>query len=100
MKRTRGRPRAEHPLRETAKPFPLYLHPAFHKALKLRAVQLDKRMHDLLIDWIEAGARGAGMMEPVRAQSADRRPGAPGAADPVQLDIEDVPRVRRSPNRK
>lgn len=67
--RSRGRPKTDrNQVRAAAKPFPLYLNPEGHKALKRYAQDTDRRMHDILIEWVEEGARKAGFQVPFRVQ--------------------------------
>ena len=70
--RGRGRPKTDRDqVRATAKPFPLYLNPEGHKALKRYAQDTERRMHDVLMEWVEEGARRAGFRAPFRVQSDD-----------------------------
>ncbi|WP_448208611.1 hypothetical protein [Azospirillum sp. sgz302134] len=68
--RSRGRPKTDRDqVRAAAKPFPLYLNPEGHKALKRYAQDTERRMHDVLMEWVEEGARKAGFRAPFRVQS-------------------------------
>lgn len=70
--RGRGRPKTDrNQVRATAKPFPIYLHPEGHKALKRYAQDTERRMHDILIEWVEEGARKAGFHVPFRIKIDD-----------------------------
>lgn len=87
----RGRPKTGRGVREGgAKPFPLFLHPEGHKALKLYCVESGQRMHDVVLRWLEDGARRAGFRHPLAVQPTPPSPGA-------QLDIEDA--IRTSPRK-
>lgn len=93
--RSVGRPRAARTMRDQAKAFPVYLHPAAKKALARLALELDVKQHDLAIQAFEAMFARHGVRVPVRVQSEDRRPGAASA----QADIEDAAHPRRAASR-
>jgi hypothetical protein len=54
----------------------LYLHPAAAKALKRYAVEENTKVHDILIDALEAWFRAHGLREPVRAETKKTREAA------------------------
>ncbi len=64
------RGRGRRPLEDAADPSVLYLHPAGKKALRLYAVERGVKVHDLLIEAVEAWAEGKGLMGPWRVPSS------------------------------
>ncbi len=72
--------RARRPLEDAADPSVLYLHPAGKKALRLYAVEKGVKVHDLLLEAVEAWASARGLPGPWRVPSAGpprRRRGGP-----------------------
>ena len=65
---TRGR--ARRPMEDAADPSVLYLHPAGKKALRLYAVERGLKVHDLLLEAVEAWAADRGLAGPWRVPSA------------------------------
>ena len=65
-----GQGRGRRPMEEAADPSVVYLHPAGKKALKLYAVERGVKVHDLLLEAIEAWAAGKGLAGPWRVPSA------------------------------
>lgn len=64
-----GKPRT---LKEAASPVVLYLHPAAHKQIKQWCLDDGIRVHDFLIDAVEASMRSKGLRAAVRAEVARR----------------------------
>jgi hypothetical protein len=62
-----GRPRSASTVREAAKAYPLYFHPAAHKALKIYAAESGRKMHDLLVEAVEEWFAKHGISQPVRS---------------------------------
>ena len=62
--------RGRRPLEDAADPSVLYLHPTGKKALRLYAVERGVKVHDLLIEAIEAWAAEKGLAGPWRVPSA------------------------------
>jgi hypothetical protein len=69
-----GRPRLGRTIRETAKAYPLYLHPAAHKALKVYAAESGRKMHDLMVEAVEEWFAKHGISQPVRPAVASPEP--------------------------
>jgi hypothetical protein len=69
-----GRPRSSKTVRETAKAYPLYLHPAGHKALKVYAAESGRKMHDLMVEAVEEWFAKHGISQPVRPAIAEQQP--------------------------
>ena len=69
-----GRPRMSRTVRETAKAYPLYLHPAAHKALKIYAAESGRKMHDLMVEAVEEWFAKHGISQPVRAVITEEQP--------------------------
>jgi hypothetical protein len=65
-----GQGRVRRPLEEAADPSVLYLHPAGKKALRLYAVEKGVKVHDLLLEAVEAWAASKGLAGPWRVPSA------------------------------
>jgi hypothetical protein len=65
---TQGRGRR--PLEDAADPSVLYLHPTGKKALRLYAVEKGVKVHDLLLEAVEAWAAEKGLAGPWRVPSA------------------------------
>jgi hypothetical protein len=65
-----GQGRMRRPLEEAADPAVLYLHPAGKKALRLYAVEKGVKVHDLLLEAVEAWAANKGLPGPWRVPSA------------------------------
>jgi hypothetical protein len=66
LQQSRGR----RPLEDAADPSVLYLHPAGKKALRLYAVERGVKVHDLLLEAVEAWAAERGLPGPWRVPSA------------------------------
>jgi hypothetical protein len=62
--------RGRRPLEDAADPSVLYLHPVGKKALRLYAVERGVKVHDLLLEAVEAWAAGKGLAGPWRVPSA------------------------------
>jgi hypothetical protein len=62
--------RVRRPLEDAADPSVLYLHPAGKKALRLYAVERGVKVHDLLLEAVEAWASERGLSGPWRVPSA------------------------------
>ncbi len=62
--------RGRRPLEHSADPSVLYLHPAGKKALRLYAVERGVKVHDLLLEAVEAWAAERGIAGPWRVPSA------------------------------
>jgi hypothetical protein len=62
--------RGRRPLEDAADPSVLYLHPAGKKALRLYAVERGVKVHDLLLEAVEAWAAERGLTGPWRVPSA------------------------------
>jgi hypothetical protein len=62
--------RSRRPLEDAADPSVLYLHPAGKKTLRLYAVERGVKVHDLLIEAVEAWAAERGLTGPWRVPSA------------------------------
>ena len=62
--------RGRRPLEDAADPSVLYLHPAGKKALRLYAVERGVKVHDLLLEAVEAWASERGLAGPWRVPSA------------------------------
>jgi len=62
--------RGRRPLEDAADPSVLYLHPAGKKALRLYAIERGVKVHDLLIEAVEAWAAERGLAGPWRVPSA------------------------------
>lgn len=62
--------RGRRPLEDAADPSVVYLHPAGKKALRLYAVERGVKVHDLLLEAIEAWAAERGLPGPWRVPSA------------------------------
>jgi len=60
-------------LKDAAVQTVIYLHPAAAKALKRYALDQDVKVHDLLIEALEAWFQGHGLKGPVRAETARRK---------------------------
>jgi hypothetical protein len=65
-----GPGRGRRPLEEAADPSVLYLHPMGKKALRLYAVERGVKVHDLLLEAVEAWAASKGLAGPWRVPSA------------------------------
>ena len=65
-----GQGRIRRPLEEAADPSVVYLHPAGKKTLRLYAVERGVKVHDLLLEAIEAWAASKGLAGPWRVPSA------------------------------
>lgn len=65
-----GEGRGRRPLEEAADPSVIYLHPAGKKALRLYAVERGVKVHDLLLEAVEAWAASKGLTGPWRVPSA------------------------------
>lgn len=65
-----GRGRGRRPLEDAADPSVLYLHPVGKKALRLYAVERGVKVHDLLLEAVEAWASEKGLAGPWRVPSA------------------------------
>jgi hypothetical protein len=68
-----GRPRMARTVREAAKAYPLYLHPAAHKALKVYAAESGRKMHDLMVEAVEEWFAKHGISQPVRPAVAEQQ---------------------------
>ena len=68
--RTPQQGRGRRPLEDAADPSVLYLHPAGKKALRLYAVERGCKVHDLLLEAVEAWASQHGLAGPWRVPSA------------------------------
>lgn len=66
-----GRPRKVQTMRDLAQPFPLYLNPKFHKAMRQVALDQDRKVHDLFVEAVEAWARKHGITIPVTIQAVE-----------------------------
>jgi hypothetical protein len=62
--------RGRRPLEDAADPSVLYLHPTGKKALRLYAVERGVKVHDLLIEAVEAWAADKGLAGPWRVPSS------------------------------
>jgi hypothetical protein len=62
--------RGRRPLEDKADPSVVYLHPAGKKSLRLYAVERGVKVHDLLLEAIEAWAAEKGLAGPWRVPSA------------------------------
>ena len=62
--------RGRRPMEDKADPSVLYLHPAGKKALRLYAVERNVKVHDLLLEAVEAWAAERGLAGPWRVPSA------------------------------
>jgi len=62
--------RGRRPLEDAADPSVLYLHPVGKKALRLYAVERGVKVHDLLLEAVEAWAAEKGLTGPWRVPSA------------------------------
>lgn len=62
--------RGRRPLEDAADPSVLYLHPIGKKALRLYAVEKGVKVHDLLLEAVEAWAAEKGLTGPWRVPSA------------------------------
>lgn len=62
--------RGRRPLEDAADPSVLYLHPTGKKALRLYAVEKGVKVHDLLLEAVEAWAAEKGLSGPWRVPSA------------------------------
>lgn len=62
--------RGRRPLEEAADPSVIYLHPAGKKELRLYAVERGVKVHDLLLEAVEAWAASKGLSGPWRVPSA------------------------------
>lgn len=62
--------RGRRPLEDAADPSVLYLHPVGKKALRLYAVEKGVKVHDLLLEAVEAWAAEKGLTGPWRVPSA------------------------------
>lgn len=62
--------RGRRPLEDAADPSVLYLHPVGKKALRLYAVERGVKVHDLLLEAVEAWAAERGLSGPWRVPSA------------------------------
>lgn len=60
-------------LKDAAAQTVIYLHPAAVKALKRYALDKDVKVHDLMIEALEAWFQGHGLKGPVRAETARRK---------------------------
>jgi hypothetical protein len=60
-------------LKDAAVQTVIYLHPAAAKALKRYAVDQDVKVHDLMIEALEAWFKNHGLQGPVRAETARRK---------------------------
>ena len=67
-----GRPRMLATVRDTAKAYPVYLHPAAHKALKVYAAESGRKMHDLMVEAVEEWFAKHGISQPVRPAAAEQ----------------------------
>ncbi len=65
-----GQGRGRRPLEDAADPSVLYLHPAGKKSLRLYAVERGVKVHDLLLEAVEAWAAAKGLAGPWRVPSA------------------------------
>lgn len=65
-----GQGRGRRPLEEAADPSVIYLHPVGKKALRLYAVERGVKVHDLLLEAVEAWAASKGLAGPWRVPSA------------------------------
>jgi len=62
--------RGRRPMEDKADPSVLYLHPVGKKALRLYAVERNVKVHDLLLEAVEAWAAERGLPGPWRVPSA------------------------------
>jgi hypothetical protein len=60
-------------LKDAAVQTVIYLHPAAAKTLKRYAVDQDVKVHDLLIEALEAWFKAHGLRGPIRAETARRK---------------------------
>lgn len=60
-------------LKDAAAQTVIYLHPAAAKALKRYALDKDVKVHDLMIEALEAWFQAHGLKGPVRAETARRK---------------------------
>ncbi len=65
-----GQGRRRRPLEDAADPSVLYLHPVGKKSLRLYAVERGVKVHDLLLEAVEAWAAAKGLAGPWRVPSA------------------------------
>jgi hypothetical protein len=65
-----GPVRGRRPLENAADPSVLYLHPTGKKSLRLYAVERGVKVHDLLLEAVEAWAADKGLAGPWRVPSA------------------------------
>jgi hypothetical protein len=65
-----GQVRGRRPLENAADPSVLYLHPTGKKSLRLYAVERGVKVHDLLLEAVEAWAADKGLAGPWRVPSA------------------------------
>ncbi len=65
-----GQGRGRRPLENAADPSVLYLHPMGKKSLRLYAVERGVKVHDLLLEAVEAWAADKGLAGPWRVPSA------------------------------
>ncbi len=65
-----GQGRGRRPLEDAADPSVLYLHPVGKKSLRLYAVERGVKVHDLLLEAVEAWAAAKGLPGPWRVPSA------------------------------
>ncbi len=68
--RAQGPVRGRRPLENAADPSVLYLHPTGKKSLRLYAVERGVKVHDLLLEAVEAWAADKGLAGPWRVPSA------------------------------
>lgn len=66
-----GRPKKVRTMRDLAQPFPVYLNPKFHKALRQAALDQDRKAHDLVIEALEQWARQRGITIPVTIRAVE-----------------------------
>jgi hypothetical protein len=66
-------PPAKKLMRDDAAPVTLYLHPHARKALKRYAMENDVKVHDLMLEAVEAWFKAHGVEGPVRVQSEEGR---------------------------
>lgn len=67
---TQQQGRGRRPLEEAADPSVIYLHPVGKKSLRLYAVERGVKVHDLLLEAIEAWAAERGLAGPWRVPSS------------------------------
>jgi hypothetical protein len=65
-----GQSRGRRPLEDAADPSVVYLHPAGKKSLRLYAAERNVKVHDLLLEAVEAWAAARGLPGPWRVPSA------------------------------